>query len=73
MLDALGRKQRAKKASEKAAKLLTARAKPFIDGVVAAYGFLRIGKPVKAGRQFLTSLLMYSAVGVIAAVLLGKV
>ena len=53
MLDAEGRKHRAKKASDVAAKRRTNKAKPFIAGVVAAYGFIRFGKPKPAGLRFL--------------------
>ena len=47
------RKIHAKKGSDAAAKRCTEKAKPLADGVAAAYGFLRYGKPKKAGQEFL--------------------
>lgn len=43
----------AKKGSDVAAKNRSEKAKPFIDGVVAAYSYLRFGKHKKAGEIFL--------------------
>lgn len=53
MLDAAGRKKRAKKASQAAARKRTKTAQPFIKGVIAAYGFLRFGEQWDAGFRFL--------------------
>lgn len=47
------RKIHAKIGSDAAAKKRSEKAKPFIDGVVAAYGYLRFGKPKIAGEAFL--------------------
>jgi hypothetical protein len=47
------RKIHAKKGSDVAAKKRSEKAKPFIDGVAAAYVFLRYGKPKEAGHDYL--------------------
>lgn len=53
MESAEDRKKHAKKASDASGKKRTQKGRPFAVGVVAAYLFLRFGKPKKSGHRFL--------------------